>query len=314
MTLALCLALYGLLVAACGPAVLRRHRAGHTPRLSVLAWVATLAGAVTALAGAVVIVVASLVVETGELRTLLHGCLAALDALGAGGAIPAAAVVVAGAGGGWLLRAAWRATRTLTAARHTHARLATRLRAVGRLAPALGPETLVVPSPERAVYCLAGRHRTVVVTTGALDALDAAEVAAVLAHERAHLAGRHHLPLVFARAVRRVMPPLPLFQVAEAEIARSLEMCADDQAARRHGRRPLLAALVALTDRPGPETALGATGTAVLDRAHRLVEPASHDDRVTARRLLAGHLAALVLGPVLTLVAMGLTGCPLVLG
>lgn len=314
MTLAACLALYGLLIAVGAPAMLQQSQSGHAPRLAVLSWVATLAGAVAALGGAIVVVVATVLLETGGLHELLHGCLAVLDALGVGDGIPVVAGVVAGVGGGWLLRGAWRAARTLTTARHTHARLAARLRTIGRVAPTLGRDTLIVPSPERVVYCLAGRRRTVVVTSGALDALTEDELAAVLAHERAHLAGRHHLPLVFARAVRRVMPPLPLFRVAEAEIARLLEMCADDAAARRHGRRPLLAALVALTDRPGPQTALGATGTAVLDRAHRLVEPASRPDRAAARRALAAHLATLVLGPVLVLAGMSLTVCPLVLG
>lgn len=205
MTLAACLALYGLLVAVGGPAALRQHQAGHAPRLAVLIWVTTLAGAVAALAGAIVVVVATLLLETGGLSELLHGCLAVLDALGAGGGTSVLAGLVAAAGGVWLLRAAWRAARTLTTARRTHARLATRLRTVGRFAPALGRDTLVVPSPEPVVYCLAGRRPTVVVTSGALDALAEDELAAVLTHERAHLAGRHHLVLVFARAVRRVM-------------------------------------------------------------------------------------------------------------
>lgn len=314
MTLAACLALYGLLIAVGAPAVLRQSQARHTPRLAVLAWVATLAGAAAALASAIVVVVTTVLLETGGLHELLHGCLAVLDAVGVGGVAPGLVGVIAAVGGGWLLRATWRAVRTLAAARHTHARLAARLRIVGQLAPALGRDTLIVPSPERVVYCLAGRRRTVVVTSAALDALTEAELAAVLAHERAHLAGRHHLVLVFARTVRRVMPPLPLFQDAEAEIARLLEMCADDTAARHHGRRPLLAALVALTDRAGPRTALGATGTAVLDRAHRLVEPASRTDRAAARRALAANLATLVLGPVLLLAGMSMTVCPLVLG
>lgn len=320
MTLAACLALYGLLIAVGAPSVLRHSEAGQAPRIGVLIWVATLAGAAAALVGAVVVVVSTVLLETG-LQELLHGCLAVLDALGVGDVAPVVAGAVGGVvatvGGGWLLRAAWRAARTLSTARNTHIRLAARLRGVGMRVPALGSDILVVPSPERVVYCLAGRRRTVVVTSGALDALGEDEVAAVLAHERAHLAGRHHLVLVFARAVRRVMPPLPLFWDAEAEIARLLEMCADDTAARRHGRRPLLAALVALTDRPGPQAApgiLGAAGTAVLDRVHRLVDPASRADRVRTRRALAANLAALVLGPALALATMSLTVCPLVIG
>ncbi len=83
------------------------------------------------------------------------------------------------------------------------------------------------------------------------------------------------------------------------------------------GSPALLAALVALTDRTGPQAApgvLGAARTAVLDRADRLVEPASRTDPVRARRVLAADLASLVLGPALALVTMGLTVCPLAFG
>jgi hypothetical protein len=40
--------------------------------------------------------------------------------------------------------------------------------------------------------CVSGRHPMVIVTTGALRALDAGQLDAVLAHARAHLAGLHH--------------------------------------------------------------------------------------------------------------------------
>ena len=46
-----------------------------------------------------------------------------------------------------------------------------------------------------AVYCVPGRPPTIVLTTGALAVLDTEQLTAVLAHERAHLAGRHHLLL-----------------------------------------------------------------------------------------------------------------------
>jgi hypothetical protein len=51
-------------------------------------------------------------------------------------------------------------------------------------------------------------------------------------------------------------------------------MCADDTAARQHGPHSLLCGLATLVARPtAPATALGATGTAVLDRAYRLASP-----------------------------------------
>lgn len=62
---------------------------------------------------------------------------------------------------------------------------------------------------EPAAYCVAGRYPTVILTTGALRALDPDQLDAVLAHERAHLAGHHHrllalTPAMVALALGRV--------------------------------------------------------------------------------------------------------------
>ena len=45
--------------------------------------------------------------------------------------------------------------------------------------------------PEPAAYCVSGRPPAIVVTTAALGALDDRQLDAVVAHERAHLAGHH---------------------------------------------------------------------------------------------------------------------------
>ena len=60
--------------------------------------------------------------------------------------------------------------------------------------------------PRPMAYCLAGRQPTVVLTTGTLSVLDPGQLAAVLAHERAHLASRHHLLMTVARVGRLVFP------------------------------------------------------------------------------------------------------------
>ena len=58
------------------------------------------------------------------------------------------------------------------------------------------------------VYCLPGRDR-VVVTTGALNRLNRAQLQAVLAHEQAHLSARHHLVIMLARILPDAFPGLP---------------------------------------------------------------------------------------------------------
>ena len=56
-------------------------------------------------------------------------------------------------------------------------------------------------------YALPGRPGAIVVTTGMLRALDPAEREVLLAHERAHLAGRHHLFLPPSRWPAPATPP-----------------------------------------------------------------------------------------------------------
>src|SRR5260370_1178978 len=100
-----------------------------------------------------------------------------------------------------------------------HARMA---RLVGRRV--LGRDAVVLDAPERVAYCVAGRPHTIVVTSAALAALDERHLDAVLAHERAHLVGRHHLLLALTRSLAAILPTVALFRTGAAEVARLLEM------------------------------------------------------------------------------------------
>lgn len=67
-------------------------------------------------------------------------------------------------------------------------------------------------------------------TTGAIGALDESQLRAVLAHERAHLRGRHHLLVTLAGALSAAFPRVPAFRVAGEQVARLAELSADDAA------------------------------------------------------------------------------------
>jgi Zn-dependent protease with chaperone function len=96
----------------------------------------------------------------------------------------------------------------------------------------------------------------------------------VLAHERAHLAARHHLLISLTRGLAASFPGVPLFSRGPAEVARLADMCADDAAARHTGRPALIAALLAMgTGKAVPATALAATSGPVTARVHRLLDP-----------------------------------------
>jgi Zn-dependent protease with chaperone function len=92
-----------------------------------------------------------------------------------------------------------------------------------------------------------------------------------LAHERAHLAGRHHRLLATARIIGQVLPFLPLMRDADAQVARLMELHADDAALRASDPRSLATALAVLATGASPEPALAAAATDAVQRIHRLL-------------------------------------------
>ena len=315
MSVAACLLLYSFTAAVLAPRLLvRLTHAGVAPQLGVLAWLAALASVVASWATAAAFLVGELVTDWNQPgRSVVSACLAQLRAVAAGNyglavqlgllalttLAAAALAVLLGRLGKSLLRA-----RTST---HEHARMA---RIAGRRVEGL--DAVVLDAPQRAAYCVAGRPHTIVVTSAALAALDQRHLNAVLAHERAHLAGRHHLVLAVTRGLAAILPRIKLFTTGAAEVARLLEMCADDAAARQHGARTVLRALLTLSGAaPIPTGALGATGVGVLARAERLAAPPRPARRLRTRLLLGGFAVLIAAGPLLTggLAASGLSFC-----
>jgi bla regulator protein blaR1 len=180
-------------------------------------------------------------------------------------------------------------------------------------------DVVVVDHARATAYCVPGPAGKVVLTSGAIAALDDNELAAVLAHERAHLRGHHHLVVAAAKVVRLAFPFVPAFRWAHDEVGRLVELLADDVAARRHGRLVLADALVTLAGQGGapatPPAALGAHSSTVTARVSRLVGPA----QVLGRWAVTGWLLALLIlsavpvlsaGPALAGAADLLSHCP----
>lgn len=193
--------------------------------------------------------------------------------------------------------ALWRYGRRLQRAQQqtrTHADIA---RITGRALPGTG--ALVLDDPRPAAYCVAGRPAAIVVTSGALAVLDQPQLAAVLAHERAHLAHRHHLLAVLTRGLAAAFPGVPLFTQGAAEVARLAEMAADDAAARGSGRPTVVAALLALaTGTVVPATSLAAAAHAVPARVERLLTPRRPATSTALAAALALTVAVLIAAPV----------------
>lgn len=133
---------------------------------------------------------------------------------------------------------------------HRHYRF--RARAHRTLAGLPGGDVAVLPDDVPYAYALPGSPGRVMVSTALLASLEPAEHRALFAHERAHLAGRHHRLLLATRLAGCVNPLLwPLL----GALVYSTERWADEEAARVTGDRRLTARAVgkaALVSRPVP--------------------------------------------------------------
>jgi Zn-dependent protease with chaperone function len=292
VTVATALLAYAALGAFGAPPLLRRGTwSERAPRLAVCLWQAvSLSVLAAAVLAGLALAVPSVPVTT-DVAAMLHACVVSLrDSYATpGGALAAGSglVVVAAV----LARVGYCATTGLVRAgraRRDHAR---KLAILARPAPALG--AFVISHDIAAAYCLPGRGRRVVLTTAALEALRPQELAAVLAHERAHLAGRHHLILAGADALARAFPMVRLYGAARSDIARLLELAADDAASRRHPRLSVAAALAVLAGGGPQKVGLAAGGPTSLERMHRLLAPAN--PLGPARTTAGGALAVLLL-------------------
>lgn len=299
---------YAVVVAWLLPAVLLPLTAsGSGARLSIAVWLTGMASVLVSVGVAVALLIRSAV--TGWSRFAMALCRSvagtsctpvvyrsALYELG----LAAAALIATLAA----LVLAWRYGRRVHQARrstraHAEAARITGHRGMRPETPGVPEAIVVLDASQPAAYCVPGRPGTIVVTSGALAVLDPRQLGAVLAHERAHLAGRHHLLTGLTRCLAAVFPAVPLFSRGSAEVARLAEMSADDSAARRAGRRPLIEALLAIgtgTAIPAadlPRGALAAAGYAVAARVHRLLDPPRRPSRVRQALLLTAVLAVL---------------------
>jgi len=268
---ALCLLAYAwLLLTVAAPRLAQAGWVDRAPRLAISAWLALSGSAV----GSVILGGVALVVPTARvschLANLLAACAMAVRERYAhpGGAALAGAGAVLGLA--VAARVAWCTATGLATAWRAGQQHCRRLRAVGRADHRLG--ALVVDYDEPAAYCLPGPGRPIVVTTAAIEALDDAQLTAVLAHERAHQRGRHHLLVLIAGSLAAAFPRVRAFRHGQEQITRLAELLADDMAVRTSPRLAVAEALLALSSPrlPAP-LALGAGGSATGTRIRRLL-------------------------------------------
>ncbi|HET6166359.1 MAG TPA: M56 family metallopeptidase [Marmoricola sp.] len=149
-------------------------------------------------------------------------------------------------------------------------------------------------------YCLPGLQSRVVVSRGTVASLTSAELAAVLAHERAHLRARHDLVLEAFTVLQEAFPAVVTSRRALDEVRLLVEVLADRAARRRHGAAEVVRAFATLAadgSPAAPESAIAAAGVGLAARLDLLLDEGPH--RVQAAALLVTALAVLVLPTVL---------------
>ena len=304
MTVGGALVVYAFVVGCAGPAWIRRSDWPlRAPRLGAAAVVAAAWSVPVALvlAGVTVFLPASgLTIDIGHLIGACLGRLRAAYGTPAGAGIVTAGQVLTA---GMLLRGAWTGVRFVRRRRAERRRHRLLVRWAGAHLPEL--RAVVLEQPGAAAFAVGGQQNTVVVTRGIIDLLSGDELSAVLAHEHAHLAARHHRWLTAAALVAQALPFVPLPRDAPALVGRLLEMDADELAATRHEPRVIASALVAVatsavgraTERPSgaPQITGGADA---LARVQRLLRPPA--GLPAGRQALArAAIAALATGPLL---------------
>ena len=300
MIVAVALLGYAALLLTAGAAALTRARwADRAPRLAVAAWLALTGSAVVSVISGGVALVVPTVRVSADLSLLLTACVMALRSTYGhpGGAAMAGAGAVLGLA--VIARVTWCTAATLACAglaRHRHRRV---LALTGRHDGQYG--TILLDHEEAAAWCLPGAGRQVVLTTAAAEVLDEVQLAAVLAHERAHQRGHHHLLVALAGSLAAAFPRVRAFRQGHEQIARLVELLADDAAAAASPRLKVAEALLALAaPAPAAAAALGAGGSATAARVRRLIASPAPLGR---GRAVAGMLsvAALAVFPLVVL-------------
>lgn len=299
MTIALGLLAGAVLIAALGPVYLRGLlRPGVRPGIALAGWIASPLVAIgAAVAGAVVLLMPNSESVDGVLGmarsciNVVHGHPWAWEYVArfAGAGLVAAGVLR-------VLVVAVRLVRKENALRRHH------LTTV-RVLAGQGPDSAVLwlDQATPVAYSLGGRRGAIVATTG-LRCLGEDARQAVLAHERAHLSGRHHALVLLVTALDRALPFVPLFHAAPPAVRVLVELAADAAAARHHGAGSVRAALRAVTG-DVPRASLAMSRESVQLRLHWLqAAPPGSWHR-------SSYVAAVVASASPAVVAVGAVAC-----
>ena len=280
MTVALLAGVVGVVLAA--PYRLRLD--DQPPMLAALVWMLALALRAVLVVFTIVVLVVVLP-QTGVVAALTHWCWHAVlplltthldfnghDVWDAAVLLPVVILVASAASVGIGVWRAARAVRRLLAAALTG-----------------GPRDSLIIGDRSILVAAAGLRRPrVVVSAGALTALDDAELFASLDHERGHIQRRHRWVLVLAEVLRSLARPVPGTRRAAGELAYHLERDADWYAVERQHEPAALARAICKAAQGDPWLCVTAlTGGGASRRVRQLLDDAPPRRASAACRVLA---------------------------
>ena len=261
------------------------------PTVAVAIWSSALLLRAVASSGAVLFLIVQ-VPRTNLFNAVTHWCLHAvlpllathmgLDGHRIGDAatiVPALVLVGSALSVGFGILTAARSLRRLL---HKHA-----------LGP--GPEGSLIIGGRDVMLAAAGfRRPRIVVSAGALTALDDAELAAGLAHERGHITRRHRYLLTFGTICRASGCFIPGGRRALLELAFHLERDADRFALRRHDRLALASAICKAAVPRAGSALLALGGAGVTERLRQLLDEHAQYCRKSRATALSGLAIVMV--------------------
>ena len=315
MTAALALLLGAFAAGWLAPALLGRADLTRAEPLALLtAWLLSAAGVLAATVSGIALLLFPGHGNGTSIASAIHGCLEAISHGTSPRAEEFAGVL------GVLLVTALLGRFAVTGVRVARRRARTRrehlsiLRIAARC-DAGSPTTWWLDHDEPMAFSLADGRGVIVATEGLSRHLSAREVAAVLAHEQAHLRGRHHFVLTWVDALGKALPFVPLFRRAPAAVRELVELVADTAAVRACGADAVRTALIGVAGHSAPDGTLAMAQGNVDLRLARLDSgkaPAGRLHRVLSCGFVAAAATALpaITGSAL-LVGIAVVACPL---
>lgn len=254
-----------------GPRLASASWTQMAPRVAIFTWQALTVSAVITVMLAGLTLLIPITALAGDLGAIVHACATSIaSAYGSSQFLPGKLL------GAFLavILPAWLglcAARVLFAGWRSRRRLRRSLSLMTQPGPCSGVVVLDAATP--AAFCVPGRTALTVVTRGALDSLSPGELEGVLAHEEAHLRGRHNLAVALSAILARAFPRVRLFQVATRETRQLIELLADDAALQRVDRVNLASAIVSLAEMRAPAAAMAMAQDGAVLRVARLLSP-----------------------------------------